>query len=314
MLAFLIVSNIGFPWRLASTGCLFALCLALLAASDSRLSFRGATAASRLSWRPVYSRVMAVGMMVCLALTAYISQQAAATESKIVSAIKTALRISASGDVNNPKWDKTKLEMLTLAQDGIAINTHYRKLTTMLADELAKWGDWKNAIWVWESVVVSRPYVPAIMSNIAKGYAQTGNFDKAFEYLARCEKLQPNTPAVRSLKVILMSRNGKEAEAAVLAQAYMNDGTYDYDLVNVAFVLGMRTSDFDMAIQALTILSKEWPSTKRDAQLKLAGIYVNHKKDDAKALAAFKTALELTPDKYRDNLRKQIPPQFQAQL
>ncbi len=314
MLAFLIVSNIGFPWRLASTGCLFALCLALLAASDSRLSFRGATAASRLSWRPVYSRVMAVGMMVCLALTAYISQQAAATESKIVSAIKTALRISASGDVNNPKWDKTKLEMLTLAQDGIAINTHYRKLTTMLADELAKWGDWKNAIWVWESVVVSRPYVPAIMSNIAKGYAQTGNFDKAFEYLARCEKLQPNTPAVRSLKVILMSRNGKEAEAAVLAQAYMNDGTYDYDLVNVAFVLGMRTSDFDMAIQALTILSKEWPTTKRDAQLKLAGIYVNHKKDDAKALAAFKTALELTPDKYRDNLRKQIPPQFQAQL
>ena len=51
MLAFLIVSNIGFPWRLASTGCLFALCLALLAASDSRLSFRGATAASRLSCR-----------------------------------------------------------------------------------------------------------------------------------------------------------------------------------------------------------------------------------------------------------------------
>jgi len=314
MLAFLIVSNIGFPWRLASTGCLFALCLALLAASDSRLSFRGATAASRLNWRPAYSRVMAVGMMVCLALTAYISQQAAATESKIVSAIKTALRISASGDVNNPKWDKTKREMLTLAQDGIAINTHYRKLTPMLADELAKWGDWKNAIWVWESVVVSRPYVTAVMSNIAKGYAQTGNLDKAFEYLARCEKLQPNAPAVLSLKVILMSRNGKESEAAVLAQAYMNDGIYDYDLVNVAFVLGMRTSDFDMAIQALTIRSKEWPATKRDAQLKLAGIYVNHKKDDAKALAAFKTALELTPDKYRDNLRKQIPPQFQAQL
>jgi tetratricopeptide (TPR) repeat protein len=111
-----------------------------------------------------------------------------------------------------------------------------------------------------------------------------------------------------------MSRNGKESEAAALAQKYMNDGSYDYDLVNVAFVLGMRTSDFDMAIQALTILSKEWPASKRDAQLKLADIYTNHKKDDAKALAAFKTALELTPDKYRDKLRKQIPPQFQAQL
>ncbi len=314
MLAFLTVSNIGFPWRLASTGCMFALCLALLAASDARLSVRGPAAAVRLSWRPAYSQVMAVAMMVCLALTAYISQQAAATENKIVSAVKMALSITASGDVNNPKWDKTKREMLTLAKDGIAINTHYRKITPMVADELAKWGDWKNAIWVWESVVVSRPYVTAIMSNIARGYAQIGNMDKALEYLARCEKLQPKAPSVRSLKVILLSRTGKEAEAAVLAQKYMNEGIYDFDLVNAAFVLGMRKSDFDMAIQALTIRSKDWPATKLDAQLKLAGIYVNNKKDDVKALAAFKTALELTPEKDRENLRKQIPPQFQARL
>jgi O-antigen ligase len=314
MLAFLIVSNIGFPWRLASTGCMFALCLALLAASDARLSVRGSTAAVRLNWRPAYSQVMAVAMMVCLALTAYISQQAAATESKIVSAVKMALSISASGDVNNPKWDKTKRDMLTLAKDGIAINTHYRKITPMVADELAKWGDWKNAIWVWESVVVSRPYVTAIMSNIARGYAQIGNLDKALEYLARCEKLQPKAPSVRSLKVILMSRSGKEAEAAVLAQTYMNEGIYDFDLVNAAFVLGMRKSDFDMAIQALVIRGRDWPASRLDAQLKLAGIYVNNKKDDVKALAAFKTALELTPEKDRDVLRKQIPPQFQARL
>ena len=47
LLAFLIVSNIGFPWRLASTGCLFALGLALLAASDSRLQNRSIFLASR---------------------------------------------------------------------------------------------------------------------------------------------------------------------------------------------------------------------------------------------------------------------------
>jgi O-antigen ligase/Flp pilus assembly protein TadD len=314
VLAFLIVSNIGFPWRLASTGCLFALSLALLAASDARLLVRGPTAAARLSWRPAYSQVLAVAMMICLALTAYISQQAAATESKIVSAVKMALSISASGDVNNPKWDKTKREMLTLAKEGIAINTHYRKITPMLADELAKWGDWKDAVWVWESVVLSRPYVTAIMSNIARGYSQLGNNEKALEYLARCEKLQPKAVSVRSLKVILLSRSGKEAEAAVLAQKYMDEGIYDFDLVNAAFILGMRKSDFDMAIKALTIRSKDWPATKLDAQLKLAGIYINNKKDDAKALAAFKTALELTPEKDRDNLRRQIPQQFQAQL
>ena len=314
ILAFLIVSNIGFPWRLASTGCMFALCLALLASSDARLAIRGPAAAARLSWRPAYSQILAVSMMVCLALTAYISQQAAATESKIVSAVKMALSISASGDVNNPKWDKTKREMLTLAKDGIAINTHYRKITPMLADELAKWGDWKNAVWIWESVVVSRPYVTAIMSNIARGYAQIGNIDKALEYLARCEKLQPRAPSVRSLKVILLSRSGKEPEAAVLAKKYMDEGIYDFDLVNAAYVLGMRKSDFDMAIKGLELRNKDWPANRQDGYLKLAAIYVNNQKDDAKAMAAFKNALDATPEKDRDALRKQIPPQFQTRL
>ena len=314
LLAFLIVSNVGFPWRLAATGCVFALCLALLAASDARLVIRGQAAASRLSWRPAFSQGLAVAMMVCLALTAYISQQAAATESKIVTSVKMALSISASGDVNNPKWDKNKREMLTLARDGIAINTHYRKITPMLADELAKWGDWKNAVWVWESVVLSRPYVTAIMSNIARGYAQMGNLDKALEYLARCEKLQPNATSVRSLKVILMSRSGKEAEAAQLAKKSMDEGIYDFDLANAAYVLGMRKSDFDMAIKGLELRNKGWPANKLDGELKLAAIYVNYKKDDAKAATAYKSALELTSEKDRDALRKQIPPQILSRM
>ncbi len=314
LLAFLIVSNIGFPWRLAATGSLFALSLALLAASDARLSIRGPAAASRLNWKPAYSQVLAVAMMVCMALTVYISQQAAATENKIVSAVKMALTISQSGDVNNPKWDKTKREMLKLGKEGIDINTHYRKITPMIADELAKWGDWKNAVWVWESVVLSRPYVVAMMSNIARGYSQMGNNEKALEYLARCEKIQPKAVSVRSLKVILMSRSGKEKEAALLAQQYMNEGTVDFDLLSAAYVLGMRKSDFDMAIQGLVMRNKDWPASRQDGYLKMAAIYVNQKKDDGKAVAAFKGALEATPEKDREALRKQIPPQLLAKL
>ena len=314
LLAFLIVSNIGFPWRLASTGCMFALCLALLAASDARLLIRGPAAATRLSWRPAYSQVMAVSMMVCLALTAYISQQAAETENKIVSSVKMALTISASGDVNNPKWDKTKREMLKLAKEGIAINTHYRKITPMMADELAKWGDWKNAVWIWESVILSRPYVVAMMSNVARGYSQLGNNEKALEYLARCEKIQPKAVSVRSLKVILMSRSGKEKEAALLAQQYMNEGTVDFDLLSAAYVLGMRKSDFDMAIQGMELRNKDWPASRQDGYLKIAGIYTSQKKDDAKAVLAFRAALEATPEKDRETLRKQIPPQLLTKL
>ena len=314
LLAFLMVSNIGFPWRLASTGCMFALCLALLAASDARLSIRGPAAASRINWRPAYSQVLAIVMMVSLALTAYISQQAAATENKIVSAVKIALSISQSGDVNNPKWDKSKREMLTLAKDGIAINTHYRKITPMIADELAKWGDWKNAAWIWDSVILSRPYVVALLSNAARGYAQIGNIDKALEYLVRAEKLQPKAVSVRSLKVILMSRNGKEAEAKLLAKKYIDEGIYDLDLVNAGFILGMRKSDFDMAIQALELRNKDYPANKVDGYMKLGGIYVNNKKDDAKALASYKSALEAASEKERDALRAQIPAQFLPRL
>ncbi len=313
LLAFLIVSNIGFPWRLASTGCLFALGLALLAASDARLQIRGPVAAARLSWRPAYSQVLAVFMMACMALTVYISIQSAAVEQKIVRAVKLSLGVSQSGDFNNPKWDKTKKDILTLTRDAIAINTHYRKITPMVADEFAKWGDWKNAVWIWESVALSRPYVVAIMSNIARGYAQIGNTEKALEYLARCEKLQPKATSVRSLKVILMSRSGKEPEAAILAKQYLDEGTYDFDLVNAAYVLSMRKGDFDTAIKSMEIRNKHWPGLKGDAFLKIGAIYAA-RKEEAKALASFKSAVDETPEPNKDAVRKQIPPAYLAKF
>ena len=314
LLAFFIVSNIGFPWRLASTGCLFALCLALLAASDARLETGKSILSSRLPWKPAYSQLMAVLLMVCLALTAYISQQAAAAEEKIVRSVKMALSISQSGDFNNPKFDKTKREMMTLIKEGVAINPHYRKITPMVADELAKWGDWKNAVWIWESVVSSRPYVVAILSNIARGYAQLGNNDKALEFLVRAEKLQPKATAVRSLKVILYSRNGREPEAKRLAKEYLQEGTYDYDLVNAAYVLAMRANDFDMAIDSLQKRMKAFPTLQSDSYLKLGNIYAAGKKDDALALASFKSALETAAPAEKEATRKQIPAAYLVRL
>ena len=315
LLAFLIVSNIGFPWRLAATGSMFALSLALLAASDARLQNRSRFLATRIAWKPAYSQIVAVFLMVCLALTAYISQQAAATEQKIVRAVKLALGVTQSGDYNNPKWDKIKKEMLVLVKEGVAINPHYRKITPMVADEMARWGDWTNAVWVWESVVSSRPYIVAIMSNIARGYAQTGNSDKALEWLARCEKLQPKATSVRSLKVILLSRNGNEAQAAKLAKDSIEAGIYDYDLVSAAYVLGMRNGDYEMAIKGLELRTAGWAANKADGFLKLGNIYVTQKKDDAKALANFKSAIAASaPGAEADAIRKQIPAAYQARL
>ncbi len=314
LLALFIVSNVGFPWRMASTGALFALCLAVLAASDARLGLRGYTAAMRLNWRPGFSQSAAVASMVCLALAAFITQQAAECESKIVKATKIALTISQSGDYHNPKWDKPKAEMLRLIKEGTNINPHYRKITPMVADELAKWGDWKNATWVWESVVSSRPYVVAIMSNIARGYASMGNPAKALEYLERCKKIQPKASSVRSLEVVLLSRTGQESKALQKARVALDDNVYDYDLVNAAFVLGWRAGDFKTALRAMDLRIKDWPQNQVASYIQLGNMYTTGIQDPAKALQTFKKAMELTPEAERRALLPQIPPAFWPQL
>ena len=93
-----------------------------------------------------------------------------------------------------------------------------------------------------------------------------------------------------------------------------DDGTYDFDLVSAAYVLGMRKSDFNMAIQGLELRNERWPESRLDGYLKLGGIYTNQKKNDVKAAAAFKNAMELTPEKDREALRKQIPPQYLSKV
>ncbi len=262
LLALMWVSNIGFPWRLATTGSLFALSLALLAASDARLNNPGPLRAVLVSFKPLYAQAMAAVMVICLALAGTISQQAMAVEQKLVTAVKIALAISASGNANNPQWDGLKNNMLALTQEGVAINPHYRKITPMVADELGRWGDWQNAVWVWESVVASRPHVVVILANIARGYAQLGNHAKAMQYLARCEALQPRSASVRTLKLVLLSRQGRESEALKLARQYLQEGTHDADLLHTAYLLGTQGQDAELVAQSLALRQKDFPDAK----------------------------------------------------
>jgi O-antigen ligase len=312
LLALMLVSNIGFPWRLATTGVMFALALGLLAASDARLGLRGLVGAVRLPWTPGASQAAAVATVGCLALAGYISYKAAECEHKIVQSVKMALSISASGNPNSPRFDKTKKEMLQLAREGIAVNPHYRKITPMLGDELAKWGDWTNAIWVWESVLGSRPYVAAIASNIARGYLAIGKPDKSMEFLEQAKRVQPKAVSVRSLEVILLSRTGKEAQALEATRQAFADNALDLDLLNSGYILGVRASDFDFAIKALQKRNELIPSQAVDGYLKIGGIYDNYLKDEAKAVEAFKQAYKAANS--AAPVLAQIPSAYQARV
>ena len=262
----------------------------------------------------MFSQAGIVASLVALALAAYITQQAAQSEQKIVRATKLALSISASGDPGNPKWDRRKSELLVLIREGIDINRHYRKITPMVADELARWGDWRNATWIWESVLLSRPYIVVIMSNIARGYASMGNPGKALEYLERAKKIQPSAPAVRSLEVILLSRTGREAEALALARVAIQTNTADYDLLNAAFTLAWRSADFALAHKAMELRMAGWPDSRALGYLQLGTMEAMAQHQPQQALQSFRQAVELTPPATRPGLQAQIPPEYWSQL
>jgi O-antigen ligase len=314
LLCLLIVSAIGFPWRMASTGALFALCLAALAASDARLGWTASWAATRIPWRPAWSQACMAVLIAGAGLALFITGQAAEAERKIVRATRIALTITASGNPNNPRWAGAKAEMLRLVREGIAINPHYRKITPIIADELAKWGDWENATWIWESVLTSRPHIVAIMSNVARGYTSMGKPAEALAYLEKARKIQPRASAVRSLEVILLARTGQEAQALVLAREALADNIYDYDLANASFMLAWRAGDYDLARRAMRIRMNGWPASRAEGYLQLGNMYDTGVKDPGQALAAFKQALALSTGAQHQAILSRIPPAYLAKL
>ncbi|HSV52284.1 MAG TPA: O-antigen ligase family protein [Burkholderiaceae bacterium] len=316
MLAFLVVSNAGFPWRMASTGAMFALVLALLAASDIRVGLNSALLGQRLAWRPAVSRGLVAASLACTALALYISQKAIDCERDIVRAVRLALAVSADANPNDPRWDRVKADMLNLVERGIAVNPHYRKLTPMVADNLARWGDWRNAIWVWDSVATSRPYVVAILTNIARGYIQGRNFDAARAYLERARKIQPNALTVLSLEVILLGRTGREADAIRIMKSHFKDNVYDFDMANSAYLFGSYAKDWELALQGLQLIIKSWPDQAANAWVKTGNIYASSEfHDEAKALAAYRAAMDAAVTQpQRESTLKQIPAAFQGRL
>jgi O-antigen ligase len=314
LLALMVVSNIGFPWRMAATGALFALCLGGLAASDARIGLRRRILAWPLPWSKAVANAALAGTVGCMVLALVITARAAESERRLVTAAKLALAITATGDWNNPRLQPQKQQMLQLAREGIAINPHYRKITPMVADELARWGDWANATWIWESVLESRPYVVAIISNVARGYANLGRYDQAEAWLERARRIQPRAPSVRSLEVVLLARMGKEQRAMQLAAEARAAGIADYDLVNTYFHLAWRAHDVALARKLLEERMARWPESRAVGHIQLGLIHAQDLKDPAQALAFFRQGLGEARPAERAALWAQVPESFRAQL
>jgi len=303
--ALLIVSNVGFAWRMAATDAIFAVALGALAASDMRM---GAAKGWRpIEWRPAYSvaslatTAVAIGFAVCFTWLAVVSERA------LVRASRLAITISAFGDPNNPKWDNAKSEMLQLLRQGVTINPHYRKLTPTAADELARWGDWKDAVWVWESVLSSRPNVVAILTNVARGYIVMRDFQKAAAYLERARRIQPDARSVRSAEVLLAMQSGQDQEALDKGRLAMSQGIFDFDMANAMFVAGRRLHDYAIAEQAMRMRVDNFPRNRVQGWVQLGSLYETDMHRSDKAVDAYSHALEAATADERKQVWEEIP-------
>ena len=314
-LALLIVSNAGFPWRLASTGALLALGLAILAGSDARLAIREAFFAAPLRWRPGYSRATLAGLLCCTVLTAYITQQAAQAEWKIVSAVKLAF-YSHQIRSSDPKLSESKRkQLLQDIRQGVAINPHYRKLTPTVANNLAASGDWADAVWIWESVAGSRPNIAEIWSNIARGYTQLGQYDRAMGALQEWQRLHPDAPGSTALEVALLNRMGQQAQALQKIMGAYDRGQYDFSLLMTGYAMGLEIHNWPLAIRSLELRNQTWPEQAADGYLRLGKIYADPAvHDEAKALSAFRAGLAAVPANQSGNFTSQVPEQYHALL
>jgi O-antigen ligase len=266
-----------------------------------------------LRWRGRWALPACGATGAALGLAAFISHQAAESERLLVRAARVALSISAAGNWNHPRWDGAKAEMLRSVREGIAINPHYRKITPMVADELARWGDWKNATWIWESVLSSRPNVVAILTNVARGHTAMDQPEQANAFLERARAIQPGAPAVRSLQVIVAVRAGQEAQALQLAREALDDNAYDFDLLTTAFRLAWRAGDPALAVRAMATRQARFPEHRLDGHLQLAQFHASFG-DEARAIAAYRAALAETAPARQAAVLAQVPPAWRDRV
>lgn len=316
LLALMIVSGAGFPWRLAGTGALFALALGALAASDLRLQSRVRKSASGgLGPNPMIPRGLMVGFSLCTILAMWISWQAAMAEYQLVRAGRLSYRLLTIPPSDDLRWRQTRDEIMRLARQGIAIHPHYRKITPIIAANLAAVGDWTHAKWIWESIHNSRPHVVAILANLSRASVYAGDLPQAQRYFEKAQAISINAPATRTVEVMLLIRQGKVAQAKAQSRRYLYSAGVEPELVYYAYTLGMQEKDWALALESQELRRRLWPATAPDSWLKTGFVHLAPEVNNPlRARMAFQAALDSAPDELKTRVRDLMPMAYRAQM
>jgi O-antigen ligase len=308
LMALAVVSMAGFPSRMASTCAMLSVCLAVLAAGDTCSDFRSKFYGSRLVLHPKASFVAAVLCAVALLSAGYFIQRAVRAEYHTVLALKQGKFLQSMTSTEKSAW----LDRVDLA---VRLNPHNRKLTTMLGDQLAFAGDWKNAARVWESITASRPYVADLWANIAIAHGKTNHSAQALQALEKLKSLQPNTPRTRALEISVWRDLGLHAQAMAQLSTYFDQGVVEPDLVQMAYSLGLQTPSWPLAIRALHLGIQQWPASAADAYFRLGDLYNDPRVGDkAQAVASFQLAMATLAPAERAEAITRVPADLRSQV
>lgn len=315
LLALAVVSLAGFPWRLASTGALLTVCLGLLACTDRRLvlsdTLGGGTHRLALGARTW----VGVGLVGASLLGLGIAVQAMRAETLImrsIYALNQAERHMTSDPVTSERWHTQGVALL---QPGLAINSDYRKLASIPAEQLASLGDWRMTAAVLESIAHSRPHIANVWSNLVRAHAELGQAEPALAAWRELQRLQPNTPRTRAMELVALSRTGHEDEAVTKLVAYLDRGVVEPDLVLLAYSLGLRQRQWALVERGLTLRADTWPETAADSYFRLGKVFADAGKGfEDRALVAFQRGLQAVPQDEVSNYRGQVPSPYREQL
>lgn len=309
----LAVSAFGFPWHLAPTVAMLGVGLALLAATQPD-GGPGWLSGGTVRWPGTWSLLSAGVLALALAAALVLAWRAMAAESRLVQAKTIAFTITASGDAQNPAWQPQKEEVIRLLREGTDLNPHNRRLAPMVADELARWGDWKNATWAWERVSNSRPNVVVLATNVARGYIRQGNAAKAREFLERARRVQPRSTVVRAVDVMVLQAEGKSAEALAAAVEAIRNNQWDYDMLNAAYAAAAVTGRHADAARLIQARMERWPQVQPVAAQVMLGDALLAAGDTAGAAQAFRRALELAPPPQKPAVLARVPAALRGQM
>lgn len=315
LLALLVVSLAGFPWRLASTGGLFMLSLAILASTDARLHTRDALGYGTTTMTPRLRHGLTGLLTAGSALAAIIGVQAIRTEVLIVGGIQALNKAQQSLPSDVLASQTAQAQGVALLQQGMAINAHYRKVISIAAEQLASLKDWEHTAMVLQSIAASRPYIANVWSNLVLARVALKQPTAALAAWHELVHLQPNTPRVRALELLILSNSEQEAAAVRKITAYFDQGMVEYDVTMQAYTLGLRLKQWDLVERGLRLRAQTWPELAVDSYFRLGNVFVDAGKGfESRALLAFRQGLYALPREQRKDYLSHLPSWHGKQL